>query len=135
MWRTIASIFAGLVAWAVVVTLLNFGLRAAIPGYHAAEATLQFTMAMKIGRLTEAALTSLAAGAVVGFIAPSKKWASWLVGLIVLGMFLPVHVKLWHVFPVWYHLTFLVPLVPLVAVGAALVRNRPPADVTLATAN
>ena len=26
MWRTIASILGGLVAWAVVVTLLNFGL-------------------------------------------------------------------------------------------------------------
>jgi hypothetical protein len=123
MWRTVAAIVAGLVAWAVVVTLLNFGLRATIPGYHAAEATLQFTMAMKIGRLTEAALTSLAAGAVVALIAPTKKWAPWLVGLIVLAMFLPVHVKLWQAFPVWYHLSFLVPLVPLVALGAALVRS------------
>jgi hypothetical protein len=124
MWRTIASIVAGLVVWGVVVTLLNFGLRAAIPGYHSAEATLQFTMAMKIGRLTEAALTSLAAGAVVSLVDPSRKWASWLAGLIVLAMFLPVHVKLWHVFPVWYHLTFLVPLVPLVVLGASLVRGH-----------
>ena len=123
MWRTVAAIVAGLVAWAVVVTILNFGLRAAIPGYHEAEATLQFTMAMKIGRLTEAALASLAAGAVVALIAPAKKWAPWLVGLIVLAMFLPVHVKLWHAFPVWYHLSFLVPLVPLVALGAALAKG------------
>ena len=123
MWRTIASIVAGLVAWVVVVTILNFGLRAAIPNYHAAEATLQFTMAMKIGRLTEAALTSLAAGATVAWIDPSKKWAPWLVGIVVLAMFLPVHVKLWHTFPLWYHLTFLVPLVPLVVMGAALVRT------------
>ena len=123
MWRTVAAIVAGLVAWAVVVTILNFGLRAAIPGYHEAEATLQFTMAMKIGRLTEAALASLAAGAVVALIAPAKKWAPWLVGLIVLAMFLPVHVKLWHVFPVWYHLSFLVPLAPLVALGAALAKG------------
>ena len=134
MWRTVASIVAGLVAWVAVVTLLNFGLRGAIPGYHAAEATLQFTMAMKIGRLTEAALTSLAAGAVVGLISP-KKWAPWLVGLIVLAMFLPVHVKLWHLFPAWYHLSFLIPLVPLVALGAMLVRNRAGADARLATAS
>ena len=122
MWRTIGSIVAGLVAWAVVVTILNFGLRAVIPGYHAAEATLDFTMAMKIGRLAEAALTSLAAGAVVGFIT-AKRWAPWAVGLIVLAMFLPVHVKLWHTFPLWYHLSFLVPLVPLVVLGAMLTRN------------
>lgn len=123
MWRTVLSIVAGLVAWGVVVTLLNFGLRAAIPGYHAAEATLLFTLKMKIDRLTEAAITSVAAGAIVSAISPSKRWAPWVVGLIILAMFLPVHVSLWNKFPVWYHLTFLVPLAPLVALGGALVRN------------
>lgn len=123
MWRTIGSILAGLVAWVVVVTLLNFGLRAAIPGYHAAEATLQFTMAIKIGRLTEAAITSLVAGPVVGWIEPSRKWAPWAVGLIVLAMFLPIHVQLWSKFPAWYHLSFLVPLAPLVALGGTFVRG------------
>jgi CDP-diglyceride synthetase len=123
MWRTIASIVAGLVAWAVVVTILNFGLRAAIPGYDAAEATLQFTMAMKVGRLAEAALTSIAAGIVVALIAPTKTWAPWLVGAVILAMFLPVHVKLWNVFPIWYHLAFLVPLAPLVALGGFLARS------------
>jgi hypothetical protein len=133
MWRTLASIVAGLVAWVVVVTLLNFGLRAAIPGYHAAEATLQFTMAMKAGRLTEAALSSVAAGAVVSLIAPTKKWAPWVAGLIVLAMFLPVHVHLWNKFPVWYHLAFLVPLAPLFALGGALGRNIGAKDARLAT--
>ena len=135
MWRTIGSIVAGLVAWLVVVTVLNFGLRAAIPGYHPAEATLQFTMAMKIGRLTEAALASVAAGAVVGLIEPTKRWAPMAMGLIVFAMFLPVHVKLWTTFPVWYHLAFLVPLVPLVALGATLTRNPPVADEKPATVN
>ena len=124
MWRTLASIVAGLVAWVLVVTLLNFGLRAAIPGYHAAEATLQFTLAMKIGRLTEAALSSIAAGVVVSLIAPSAKWAPWLVGLIILAMFLPVHLQLWSKFPVWYHLAFLAPLAPLLALGGMLARNN-----------
>lgn len=123
MWRTIGATVAGLVAWAIIITLLNFGLRAAIPGYHAAEATLQFTLAMKIGRLTEAALTSLAAGAVVGWAAPSKKYAPWLVGLIILAMFLPVHIGLWSKFPVWYHLAFLVPIVPLVLLGGMINRT------------
>ena len=123
MWRTLAAIVAGLVVWAAVVTILNFGLRAAIPGYHAAEATLRFTMAMKIGRLGEAAITSIAAGTIVGLVAPTRRWAPWLVGLIVLAMFLPAHVKLWSQFPIWYHLAFLVPLAPLVALGGWLARN------------
>ena len=132
MWRAVGSIVAGLVAWAVVVTLLNFGLRAAIPDYHAAEGTLEFTMTMKIGRLIEAAVASLAAGAVAGFVAPSARWVPWLVGLITLGMFLPVHVSLWTKFPVWYHLAFLVPLVPLVVLGARLTSSK---DREIATAS
>jgi hypothetical protein len=91
-------------------------------------------MAMKVGRLTEAALTSLAAGAVVGLIT-AKRWAPWVVGLIVLAMFLPVHVKLWNTFPVWYHLSFLVPIVPLVVIGASLTRNAGSAERNAATAS
>ena len=127
MWRTIGGMVAGFFAWGLVVTLLNFGLRAAIPGYHAAEATLQFTMAMKAGRLIEAAIASLAAGALIGWLTPSPKWAPWVVGLVILAMFLPVHVQLWNAFPVWYHLTFLVPLVPLVVLGNQLMRTYRPA--------
>jgi len=124
MGRTIAGIVAGLVGWLVIVTVLNFGLRAAIPGYHLAEATLQFTSAMKAGRLIEAALTSLAAGALVGWVAPRTKWAPWVVGLAILAIFLPVHINLWNKFPAWYHLTFLVPIVPLVVLGASLAGRR-----------
>jgi uncharacterized membrane protein (DUF2068 family) len=64
------------------------------------------------------------AGVVVGSIAPSKKWAAWLVGLIILAIFLPVHISLWNKFPTWYHLAFLVPLVPLVALGASLLATK-----------
>jgi hypothetical protein len=124
MWRTIAGIVGGLVAWGVVVTVLNFGLRAAIPGYHAAEATLQFTAAMKAGRLIEAAIASFAAGAVVAAIAPAIRWAPWIAGLIVLALFLPVHVQLWSKFPAWYHLTFLLSIVPLFALGAMVGPSR-----------
>lgn len=120
MWRTISSILVGLVVWTVVATILNFGLRAALPGYHAAEATLQFTMAMKAGRLSLAALASFAAGASVHAVAPASRAAPWIAGGIVLALFLPVHYQLWSKFPVWYHLTFLLSIVPLFGLGAAL---------------
>jgi hypothetical protein len=120
MGRTIGSVVGGLVAWGLVVTLLNFGLRAGIPGYHAAEATLQFTGAMKAGRLIEAAIASFAAGMAVRAIAPSSRAAPWATGVIILALFVPVHIQLWSKFPVWYHLTFLLSIVPLVVLGASV---------------
>lgn len=115
---------AGIVLWAVVATLLNFGLRAGIPGYTLAEPTLNFTLGMKVARLILGALASLSAGAAVGLIAPSKPTLPWVLGAVVLAAFIPAHVQLWAKFPVWYHLVFLGTLIPLVALGAALTRRR-----------
>lgn len=124
MKRAILALVVGFLLWAVVATLLNFGLRAGIPGYKLAEPTMTFTLGMKIARLILGALASLAAGAATGLIAPSKRWTPWALGAIILALFIPSHIYLWSKFPVWYHLTFLVTLVPLVAMGGAIGRKR-----------
>jgi hypothetical protein len=124
MWRTIAGIAGGLVAWGVVATVLNFGLRLWIPGYVEAEPLLAFTLVMKIGRLSLAAIACVAAGAVVRAIAPASRWAPWIAGVIIFCLFLPVHLKIWDKFPVWYHLTFLLTIVPLFVLGASIRLNR-----------
>lgn len=118
MGRAALGIVGGLVAWTVIVTLIDIGLRLALPGYAAAERILIFTLAMKIARLVMAAVTSLLAGAVIRAIAPRSAWAPWITGLIILALFLPEHVRIWSSLPVWYHLSFLIPLAPLLALGA-----------------
>jgi hypothetical protein len=124
MTRSILAVVAGLVVWMVVATLLNFGLRAGLAGYAVAEPALTFTLSMKIARLILGALASLAAGAAVGLIAPSKTAPSWVFGAMMLAFFIPVHIQLWTKFPVWYHLVFLGTLLPLVMLGTALTRTR-----------
>ncbi len=124
MKRSILACLAGLFTWAVVVTVINRLLRLSLPNYTAAEHTLQFTLAMKWARLVMAIVTSLAAGAVTGWISPSNRWAPWIVGIVVLAMFLPAHIAIWSRFPVWYHLTFLLTIVPAVLVGALLPPRR-----------
>ena len=124
MKRSVFALVAGLVLWVLVATLLNRGLRAGLPGYALAEPTMTFTLGMKIARLILAALASLAAGAATVRIAPSRTGLPWVLGTIILPVFIPMHVQLWTKFPVWYHLVFLGTLVPLVALGAALTRSR-----------
>jgi hypothetical protein len=126
MWRKIGAVVAGLAAWIVVVSLLNRGLRLWLPGYAAVEQAMTFTLAMKIARLAIGAVSSLAAGVVVRVIAPASRWAPWVVGLVLLALFIPDHIYVWARFPIWYHLTFLVTLAPLVALGAQLVPRKKP---------
>jgi hypothetical protein len=124
MKRSILACLAGLLTWIVVVTVINRVLRLSLPNYTAAEQTLQFTLAMKSARLLMAIVTSLAAGAVTRWISPSSRWAPLIVGSVVFAMFLPVHIAIWSKLPAWYHLTFLLTIIPAVLVGALLPPRR-----------
>src|SRR6516164_9201654 len=112
MARSIFAFIVGLVVWVLVASVLNRGLRLAFGGYAAAEPQIMFTHGMMAARLVLGALASLAAGAVTGAIAPSSTRLSWVLAAFLLAVFIPVHVQLWGKFPVWYHLVFLVTLVP-----------------------
>jgi hypothetical protein len=124
MKRSILACLAGLLTWIVVVTVINRVLRLSVPNYTAAEQTLQFTLGMKWARLLMAVMTSLVAGAVTRWISPSSRWAPLIVGSVVLAMFVPLHIAIWSKFPVWYHLTFLLTIIPAVLVGALLPPRR-----------
>lgn len=120
MKRIILACLAGLLTWVVVITVINRALRLTLPNYTAAEHTLQFTMGMKWARLLMAIVTSVVAGAVTRWISRSSRWAPVIVGSVVLAMFVPVHVAIWSKFPVWYHLTFLLTIIPAVLAGGMI---------------
>ena len=124
MKRSILACLAGLLTWIVVVTVINRGLRLSLPNYTAAEHTLQFTLGMKWARLLMAIVTSVVAGVITAWISRSSRWAPWIVGGVVLAMFVPFHIAIWSKFPVWYHLTFLLTILPAVLLGALLPPRR-----------
>ncbi len=124
MKRSLLAVFAALVTWVLLVSLLNLLLRQGIAGYATAEPALAFTLGMQLARLAIGAITSLVAGAVAAWIAPLDPRPPWVAGVILLLVLLPTHVKLWHNFPLWYHLTFLLTLVPLVVLGARALRAQ-----------
>jgi hypothetical protein len=121
--KTVGAVIAALVTWFFVATVLNLALRAWWPHYHEAETAFNFTFAMKLARLVLGAISSLGAGFVAAWIANARMRAATLTGIVLLGLFIPGHYRIWDKFPVWYHLTFLVSLLPLTLLGAALNRR------------
>ncbi len=111
-----------MVAWIVLVTLLNLALRHSWSAYAAVEKSMTFTLSMMIARLVESATASLASGALAGRFGGVR--AALIAGGLMLLLFLPVHYRLWPVFPVWYHLTFLLSLPLLSWAGAGLAPAR-----------
>jgi hypothetical protein len=124
MRRPILAFVTGLLVWVVLISVLDRALRLFVEGYAAAEPLFSFTLGMLVLRLAIAALTSLIAGAVAAWIAPSSARVPLLVGATLLVAFIPVHLRLFSLFPLWYHLVFLVTLIPLVVLGAWLTRSR-----------
>jgi hypothetical protein len=122
-FKTVGAVIAALATWIFVATVLNLALRASWPHYHEAETAFNFTFAMKLARLVLGATSSLGAGFVAAWIGKGRMRAATLTGIVLLGLFIPNHYLLWGKFPVWYHLTFLVSLLPLILLGAALNRR------------
>jgi uncharacterized protein (DUF983 family) len=67
-----------------------------------------------------AIVTSVVAGAVTDWISRPSRGAPLIVGSVVLAIFVPAHIAIWSKFPVWYHLTFLLTIIPAVLLGALL---------------
>ena len=121
MLRVIGGVIAGLIVWAVVVTLLNFGLRYCLTGYAAVEKAMNFTVTMMIGRLSISAISSLVGGYAAAAIG-KRQLSAVLSGVILLALFIPVHYSIWSHFQIWYHLTFLTSLPVLSLIGARFAR-------------
>ena len=123
MLKSILAIVVAVVTWFVVATIGNWILRAALPGYAAVEVSLNFTLSMMICRLVLGLVSSLCAGFVCAAIAGGTGVGPKIAAGIMLVLFLPVHYMLWTKFPIWYHLFFLLSLVPTMLIGAALKRQ------------
>jgi len=118
MIRNILAVVVGLVVFMVVASICGAVLRVAWPDYVAAAPEYAFTLAMQIARLAIGAVSTLAAGAVTGAIAKRNRAVVLATGIVLVVIFVPIHVTVWDKFPIWYHLVFLVSLVPVTLLGA-----------------
>lgn len=125
--RIILAVIAGLIAWTVVVTVCDIAMRKLWIDYALVEKLLVFTLPMKIMRLLESGVSSVVSGFVVALVAKERIKTPLATGALILAMFLPSHISIWHKFPVWYHLTFFTSLLVLSLAGGLL---RRPAGVS-----
>ena len=120
MGRDIVGIIAGLAVWLAIASVAGVTMRSAWPEYASVADTMTFTLPMMFARLAIGALATLGAGWVIAVIARRSVLARVTAGLLLVVVFVPQHIRLWDKFPVWYHLMFLVSLVPLAYLGGQI---------------
>ena len=126
MARGILGVIAGLLTFVAVVAVAGIIMRGAWPEYARVADAMTFTLPMMIARLAIGALATIGAGLVTAAIAKRSTLVRLAPGLLLLVAFIPQHIMLWEKFPVWYHLTFLLSLVPLTYVGGRAVSREAP---------
>jgi hypothetical protein len=121
--RTIGAIVAGAVAWEAVVLLATLAGRLVWPAYAAVETRRSFALDMLLSRLAVGALATLVFGVVVAWVARSDRRMIRVILALWLTYSVVDHYLVWDQFPVWYHLVYLVYIVPLVLLGEKLAQR------------
>jgi hypothetical protein len=120
MARKILGVAAGLAVWSLIVIVAGTIMRRSWPAYASVADAMTFTLPMLVARLSISTVATLVAGLVTAFIIRRSVVARLMPGVLLILGFIPVHIMLWDKFPVWYHLTFLVSLVPLTYLGGTI---------------
>lgn len=124
MWRVVLGTVLSFILWFLLGLALAAILRLAWPAYAAAEPTVSYTLPMMLARQAMAIICNITLGWGAAAIARGDTRASWALGVLLLVVMIPIHAWAWRFFPVWYHLAFLVPLVPMVGLSGHLARRR-----------
>jgi hypothetical protein len=123
MARGTLGVVVGLSVWVIVVTVAGLVMREIWPAYASVADAMTFTLPTMIVRLTVGALATLAMGLATSVVSRRSLVATLAAGALLLLVFIPEHIRLWDKFPVWYHVTFLLSLVPLAYFGGMTSRR------------
>ena len=120
MFRTVAAVVAGNFIWTALWLGLNALLR--MQGLLPAEPTQRVDAPAPLGVMLIASVVfSIAVGWITTAIAGGNTyWAAIILAVIQLALGIFFQTQSWHLMPIWYHLPFLLLLVPATLLGAWL---------------
>ena len=120
MVKAVIGVVTGLAVWVAIIAGAGVIMRLSWPAYASVATAMTFTLPMLLARLSIGAFATVSTGLVATCIAPRSMLVRVIPGVILLVAFIPQHITLWDRFPLWYHLTFLISLVPLTWVGGTI---------------
>ena len=117
MMRSVLSIIVGFVLWTVIWLGGNQGVKMAMPDGFAEDGSTSDPTIL-LGILVWSVVCSFVAGCVAARLAKANpRKHGVILGVILLAVGTMVQIQFWTVMPLWYHLAFLVLLVPVTVVG------------------
>ena len=124
MKRSILSVLAGFAVWTVLWLASNAAIAAAVPSAFGEDGSTD-SAGILVLFLAFSVVFSIVGGYVCVTLAREKpRQLALILGVVLLAVGIFVQIQFWDVMPLWYHLLFLVLLIPGVLIGAAMRRGR-----------
>jgi uncharacterized membrane protein YeaQ/YmgE (transglycosylase-associated protein family) len=122
----IFGILAGLIAYAMIGSFGLFMLHISWADYAVASKDKSYTSTMMIFRLSVGILAAIIAGISATKIANDEGKSAWYVGIILfcVGSYNHFLTSVWTDYPVWYHLVFVIPIIPIIGLSHYLLPRK-----------
>ena len=121
MLKLILGVIAGFIVWSLIFVGGEAVVRAIVPGAVApADATYVGSIGILLGYLMRSIIASVLAGFTAALIAGENAKSTLILGVVLLAVGSMVQVGAWNMLPAWYHIVFLVLLIPMTIVGGKL---------------
>lgn len=118
--RTILSIIAGFIVWSVIWVTADAVLRTAWTSYDESIKGMTFNSVMLIIPLVLSVTASIISGYVTAVTARENTRSTLILGIVLFIVGLLVQISVWDKIPLWYHLAFLILLIPATVFGGKL---------------
>ena len=135
MVRIILGVIAGFIAWSIVWVGSDQIMMQSMHWYAEHQANFRMAMFNKtafepdgtvlVMNIVRSVVTSLLAGFIAALVAGESRRSTLWLGVILLLVGIMVEATAWNYLPIWYHLAFLVLLIPMTILGGKLRRTVP----------
>jgi hypothetical protein len=125
MGRIIAGAVVGFIVWSILWVGSSAILTVVWADYAAGVETMNFSNGMLVLALIRSFICSIIAGFVAVLVSKELSKTTLGLGILLLVFGLFVQISAWNLFPVWYHLIFLLLLIPLTILGGKLKHREP----------
>lgn len=134
MVKVVLGVIAGFVAWTILWLGSDMVLMTLSPGWYGAH-QLKLEQAFGLGEpftadttillmhIVRSIIISVICGFLASTLAGENKRTPFILGILLLLFGIGVEVAAWNYLPVWYHLIFLLLLIPATLLGGKLKRT------------
>lgn len=117
--RSVLAVLSGMVSWALLWNLGTTAAQQTFPETLSPDRPITHAGAL-VGYLVYSVVVSGIAGFITATVGRSRMVLVWILALVHLALGIAAEVSYWNLMPVWYHVVFLVLVVPATVAGGRL---------------